>query len=502
MIAIYARVSTEEQAKKGYSLKDQIRECRRIADPHEIIMEYIDEGVSGEFLDRPALSELRKDIRDGKINMVICLDPDRLSRKLMNQLIISEEIEKKARLVFVNGEYKNTPEGKLFYQMRGAISEFEKAKINERFCRGRREKARQGRVIRDYGIYGYDYNDKLECFEINLFEAEIVKMIFDLFMGKDEKIKGINGIANYLTGLMIPTKRGAQSWHRQVVRQILMNRAYIGEFYQNRWNSEGMLANRFKDGEERIPLRERPRDEWILIPCPKIIDEKVFEYVQKLMEESRRRWAGKSKNQYLLSGLLRCAVCGNTMTGRLNKSWGKYIFEYTDSKPVAGTKNKGCGKRLKAEEVDKAVWSEVLNWLSQNIEVKSLTFNSEKALKYNELSNINRNIERVRKGRQNLINMLSTAQDELDELTIGEVSRKLAVLKQEEEKLTEKRKQIKYIIDFEGCNINELKSVKDVLLYYIIKSPEEISFEDKKELLRYAVKEIKVFEDEIHIHGF
>lgn len=135
---IYTRVSTEEQAKSGYSLSEQIRACRAKVRNASEVFEYIDEGVSGKFLDRPALTKLRNDVRDGLIDRVICLDPDRLSRKLMNQLIISEELEKKAKLVFVNGEYARTPEGMLFYQMRGAIAEFEKAKINERMSRGRR----------------------------------------------------------------------------------------------------------------------------------------------------------------------------------------------------------------------------------------------------------------------------------------------------------------------------------------------------------------------------
>jgi site-specific DNA recombinase len=62
MIAIYARVSTEEQAKHGYSLQEQIRLCRQKAGTDHVI-EYIDEGVSGEFLDRPALTKLRADVK-------------------------------------------------------------------------------------------------------------------------------------------------------------------------------------------------------------------------------------------------------------------------------------------------------------------------------------------------------------------------------------------------------------------------------------------------------
>src|SRR5690606_15362748 len=170
MIAIYARVSTEEQAKSGYSLQDQVRQCREKAGSGTNVIEYVDDGYSGEFLERPALSKLRNDIREGIVDKVVIYDPDRLSRKLMNQLLVSEEIEKHAELIFVNGDYQKTPEGMLFYQMRGAIAEFEKAKINERMSRGRREKAKQGKVVKDVKVYGYIFNRETE--ELEIYEPE------------------------------------------------------------------------------------------------------------------------------------------------------------------------------------------------------------------------------------------------------------------------------------------------------------------------------------------
>ncbi|GED58866.1 hypothetical protein AA984_21595 [Brevibacillus formosus] len=118
MIGIYARVSTEEQAKSGFILDDQLRECRNKAATSEAA-EYVDD-VSGELLDRSALSRLRQDVKDGVISKIVCLDPDRLSRKLMNQLLITDEFDKRGiELVFVNGEYAKIPEGQRFSSMRG-----------------------------------------------------------------------------------------------------------------------------------------------------------------------------------------------------------------------------------------------------------------------------------------------------------------------------------------------------------------------------------------------
>lgn len=505
MKGIYARVSTEDQAKHGYSLQDQLRECRKKAGTNNVI-EYVDEGISGEVLDRPELTRLRKDIREGIITEVICFDPDRLSRKLGNQIIIADEIERRAKLTFVNGEYAKTPEGILFFQMRGAISEFEKAKITERMSRGRREKARQGKVVRDYQIYGYDYDSENRQLVINEREAEIVRLIFALFTGKIKKVKGINGIAHYLTDQKIPTKKNTGVWHRQVVRQLLMNKAYIGEFYQNRWNTEGMLYNKYKSQEERIQMKERPKEEQILVPCPAIINNETFLYAQRLLDESRRRWAGKSQNKYLLSGLISCGECGNTMTGRKSKNWGKYIFEYSDLKNTAGAKNKGCGKRVKVEELDEIVWNTVVSWLNQPAEIaaEAEIEQNDNQISFEEAEKhrIDNRLQDLSVARQKLINLIAHGSEVLGEIGEQETRQKLKEIKNEEAKLIKQRHDLEQL-----DNVEEQHQLKQNLLqiaseHYLSIAPKELTFEDKQELIRYVVKEVRIYCDEIKLYGF
>jgi site-specific DNA recombinase len=501
MVGIYARVSTEEQAKSGFSLQDQIRECRKKAGTNEVI-EYVDEGITGEFLDRPALIRLRQDVKNGIIERIICLDPDRLSRKLMNQLIVSEELEKRASLEFVNGEYQQTPEGKLFYQMRGAISEFEKAKITERFSRGRKEKARQGRVVRDYKVFGYTYNKELGQFEIDPYEAEIVRMIFKLFTDKLKNVQGINGIANYLTQLGIPTKRGAEVWHRQVVRQILMNQAYIGEFYQNRWNTEGMMGNKFRDSVDKIPMRVRPATDWIVVQCPTIIDKDTFYYAQQLLNESRQRWSGTSKNEYLLSGLVRCGICGNTMTGRKSKNWGKYVYEYTDLKNTAGAKNPGCGIKMKAEDIDGYVWDTVQSWLNDVKDFQGFDYEESQALSLEEaeVKRLQKTLEEKELGRKSFLKRLVDGKPlGIDESDINEL---LIFSKKEIEEIKSKIEQLSYEIESNKSKKFSRYLVEEAAQYFLDFNPEEMGLKDKKELIRYIVKEIWVYKDEIKVFGF
>ncbi len=498
MIGIYARVSTEDQAKKGYSLKDQVRECREKSKSNQII-EYIDEGISGAYIDRPALNKLRDDIKSGLIDEVICLQPDRLSRDATILLVVAQEISKRAKLSFANTEYENTPEGKLLFQIMGIVSEFEKAKINERMTRGRKQKARQGKIVKNYFIYGYDYNKEIGKLIINEDEARSVRLIFTLFTEKSSQ-QGINGIAKYLTNNNIPTKRGASSWHRQVVRQILMNETYIGFFYQNRWNTEGMLGNKYDNKNDKIPLTIRPKEEWILIESPKIIEKEQFDYAQKLLTVSRQRWSGTSKHDYLLSGLVKCNKCNNTMTGRRVKNWSKYTYEYTDIKNTAGAKNRGCGNRIKAEKLEESIWDSLVNYFNQteNINITNGEGDNGETLSIEEMEliRIDKKLIKIKNGRQNLINLLALGTT-MDDLLLTETKEKLTSLFNEEVKLKEQQEEIKSAQNMNNQDESRVIRLQETLDWYNKTAPEEITHKDKKQIIRYLVKEIRVDDNDV-----
>lgn len=499
MIGIYGRVSTEEQARSGFSIDFQVREGKKKAGTEDVKL-YLDEGISGEFLERPGLNELRQDVKDGIITKIIVLDPDRLARKLMLQLIITDEFERRGvELVFINGEYAKTPEGQLFYSMRGAIAEFEKAKINERMTRGRREKAKQGKVIKNSHIYGYNYDKEKSEYVINEQEARVVQLIFNLFTRPNEIAKGINGIALYLTNQGIPTKKGAKAWHKQVVRQILLNEAYTGTLIQNKWNTEGMLGNKHKPSGEKVPMRLRPKEEWIYVDCPMIINKFQFEQAQRLLGEARRRYAKNSVNKYLLSGLVRCGVCENTMTGRKQKNWDKYDFEYSDLKNTAGAKNRGCGMRIKCEIVDNIVWERVHAWLSQPEEIAAASMEEEQeSFTAQEINRIENDLDKTKQARKRLIKLFSSDLD-MGEDDIREELRELA---EKEDHLKRRLADLHAEIESMEQIENSRNLLQDTLEYYLTLNPDELTFEDKQNLIRRVVKEVRVTKDEIKIISF
>jgi len=464
------------------------------------VIEYIDEGITASILERPALTKLRNDVETGLIDRVICWDPDRLARNLMHQLIIVNEIEKKATLEFVNHSYTKSAEGALFFQMRGAISEFEKAKIAQRTTGGRVKKAKMGKVVKNSKLYGYDYDKENSAYVINESEAKIVKLIFDLFTKPNSEFKGINGIAEYLTETGVPTKRGAAAWHRQVVRQILLNEAYTGFYAQHKWNTEGMVGNKYRKKEDRVSMAVRPREEWITTEIPSIIDKTQFDHAQALLAETRRRFVKESVNKYLLSGIVRCGECGNTMTGRISHNWGKKKPQYTDIKNTAGAKFKGCGMKVFTEKVDPVVWDAVVKWLNNTDEIAaSAEEDTKESLEQNEILRIESEIEKIRLKRKNLIKLFSSLDDESDQ---DDVRKEMKELSDAEKKLNEKVKSLKDKIGNVKNKEYSKKVFIDAAEYYLNKGLDELTFEDRQEIIRTVVKEVKIYKDRIDIFTF
>lgn len=499
MIAIYVRVSSEEQAKKGYSIRNQIQQCKEKAKTNEVI-EYVDEGYSGEYLERPAMGKLREDVRNGLVTKLVCYDPDRLSRKLMNALIIDDEFRKRGvEMIYVNGEFASTPEGQLFYSMRGAISEFEKAKINERMSSGRKRKAVEGKVVKNNYIYGYDYNKDKGKMIINESEAEIVRLIFDLFTKPDNGVKGINGIANLLTNRGVPTKKGKSVWHRQVVRQILMNETYLGTFYQNKWNTEGMLGNKYKESnDDKVRISLRDKADWIATEVPQIIENDQFYIAQDLIKHARQRWSNTT-NRYLLSGLLRCDNCGNTVTGTYQNNWNKKIRIYTDIKNTAGAKTRGCGLRLKGDELEEQVWNtidEFMRYPDKYIEYKPTEEATISKFELKQIDSLKEDIEKNRSGRKKLMQLFA-----LEDIDTEEVKDSIVMLSEKEKELKEKLAELegKQIVTATEYNSEDIyNSARELWL-----KNNEISWEDKQSILRMLIKEIKIIDkDNINISLF
>ncbi|MDF2629339.1 MAG: PinR [Symbiobacteriaceae bacterium] len=371
LVVIYLRVSTEEQARRGFSLPSQREAClarageiAREAEPDAgapEIREFVD-TFGGDVLERPVLEEMRAFVRARRPAWFICMDPDRFSRSLTAQLLITDEIERAGtRLAFVQHNYAKTAEGRLFYQLRGAVAEFEKAKILERTARGKRRKLKEGRRSNGAAPYGYRHHvvtDELEIYEP---EARWVRLIFQWVVREHLTYYQI---VRRLRELGVPTKKGG-AWREATVAYMLKSTTYIGQMICNRYDAGGLSAFRRLPREKRAPMthRVRPDTEWLIAPVPAIIDRETFDAAQRVLGASVRR--GGRRTTYLLSMLLRCGICGAGMAYN-RKHPGRYI---RCNRRFADLRNYADGTRcamphLRVEAVENGVWERVCSWLT------------------------------------------------------------------------------------------------------------------------------------------
>jgi site-specific DNA recombinase len=206
--AVYARVSTEDQAK-GFSLPTQVEACKLLAEqecytvPEDYIL--VDEGISGTTLERPGLHKLRELIRTSSIGAIVIHDPDRLSRNLGHQLLLANEADKaQVKLLIVSHSLEQGPEGWLFFQMRGALGEYERAKLLERAKRGLRGRAKAGYPNGGQVPLGYVSIPAPHGghWEIDPEEAAVVQRIFALCLAG----LSTRAIATQLTEERVPTR--------------------------------------------------------------------------------------------------------------------------------------------------------------------------------------------------------------------------------------------------------------------------------------------------------
>ena len=154
--ALYARVSTERQADRG-TIGSQLQALREhiAAAGDELVGEYIDDGHSGARLDRPGLDALRDAAEAGLIQRLWCLSPDRLARAYAYQVLVLDELTRLGVVVAFTdspGLAADDPQAILLTQVQGVIAEYEKAKIAERYRRGKLFRARAGEIVTLEGL--------------------------------------------------------------------------------------------------------------------------------------------------------------------------------------------------------------------------------------------------------------------------------------------------------------------------------------------------------------
>ncbi len=222
--AIYTRVSTEDQAKEGFSLGAQLEKLKSYCKARDWVIaeEYIDDGYSGRNVKRPEYSRMMEEM--DRWDALLVIKMDRIHRNSKNFMLMMEELKKNEKefVSMTESLDTSTAMGRFVMDIIQRIAQLESEQIGERVYAGMEQKARTNSGILGFNIpYGYDYNDgKLT---INPNEAENVKNIFEMYLNG----MGMKKIAEELNSNNIPTKLN-KTWGTQTVSLILKNPLYCG----------------------------------------------------------------------------------------------------------------------------------------------------------------------------------------------------------------------------------------------------------------------------------
>ena len=386
-VALYARVSSEQQAEAG-TIVSQIEALQERMSADGLVveqeLEFVDDGYSGTTLIRPAMERLRDAAASGCIDRLYVHSPDRLARKYAYQVLLVEELSHcGVQIEFLNHGVGENPEESLLLQVQGMVAEYERAKILERSRRGKLHAARSGSVtVVATAPYGYRYipagrrDGGQACYEVVWEEAKVVQQVF-AWVGKERR--SISWVVKSLSEQKIPTKKGNSLWSRSTIGGMLKNPAYKGSAaFGRRRTGERRPRIRAPRGRPEHPKQAFsryavPPEQWISIPVPAIVSEALFAAVQEQLQENRQRAReGARGARYLLQGLMVCAICGyafygKSLSGNAAKSRAGKCVYYR----CPGTDSNRCGGQrvctntsVRSDILEEAVWADVCSVLS------------------------------------------------------------------------------------------------------------------------------------------
>lgn len=372
LIAVYGRVSTSNQENEG-TIETQLSAVKDFAkkNNYTIVQQYLDNGWSGDNIVRPELDQLRIDAKKKVWEAVLMYDPDRLARRYSYQELVMDELrEAGIEVLFVTTSTPKNEEDKILHGVKGLFAQYERAKISERFRLGKLRKVKEGHLLVSRPLYGYSYIKKEEgrhgYYEINPEEARVVKIIFG-WVGEEGLT--LRNIVRKLHELGIKprlSKRGV--WSTSTLTTMLRNRTYVGEAH---WGISYAVVPKNPTNKEKYrkmkksSRRIKPQEEWIAsnIPVPPIVDEKLFILVGKQLTANFALCKRNKKNEYLLSGKIRC-VCGRTRAGE-GPQQGKHLYYRCTDRVSSAPLPRTCQERgLNARVADRLVWDKIAGLMS------------------------------------------------------------------------------------------------------------------------------------------
>ena len=486
-VVLYARVSTEEQAKTGYSLAQQLEALREHAarEGYGVLEEVTDPGQSGVSLERPGMDRVRDLVEGGGVSAVLAQDRDRFAREPALHYLLKQELgERGCELKALNDRGDDSPEGELTDGIMDQLAKFERAKTAERTRRGKLRKAREGKVIAGATPnYGFRYNPARDGYEVDEAAMPTVRRVF--------RIVGVEGaslhaVQRALEREGVPAPKGGRSWSRSFLRSLIQEDAYkphsveeaaalVSPEVAAKLDADERYGiwwfNRFRAApvhrrEQRRKFTEKPKEEWVAVP---VRDAGIpREWVDAAREAIKDNYRTKSKgHRYweLAGGILYCAECGRRMIGHSMTTYrgGKKRSYFYYVCPKKGLEHKrACKNRNhRAEPLESRVTGAIACLLSDPARLERQI--EERIEREREAALApDKKIEALQKGLERLAIMRRKYQDQqaAGHMTIDELGERLSELDEAREGL---RRELETVNDHQE-RIEELENERALVL--------------------------------------
>src|SRR5215218_5167853 len=396
---LYARVSTDEQARSGYSLAQQLEALREYAarEGYKVLEEVVDAGQSGASLERPGMDRVRDLVAGGSVAVVLAQDRDRFAREPAYLFYLREEFaEHNTALRALNDRGDGSPEGELTTGILDQIARYERLKIAERSRRGKLRKAREGKVVAtNRPHYGFRYNASRDGYEVDEETMAVVKRIIRMVGAEGAAVRAVKRTFEREGR---PTPQGKEIWGQLFIREAIWDDAYrphsheeieklvakgqmsaevasmldpekhYGIWWFNRRRTKtyqeavnGPDGKRYK---RRVKIAQRPQEEWIAVPVPDSgISREWIDLAREAIADNVKFSQNNNRPWELSGGIARCAECGWAMRAHSVRS-GKsaHVNHYYRCAQVnVEYAYKSCANRKshRADRLEPLVWDYV-----------------------------------------------------------------------------------------------------------------------------------------------
>jgi site-specific DNA recombinase len=403
---LYARVSTDEQARSGYSLAQQIEALREYAtrEGYEILEEVSDPGQSGASLERPGMDWVRDLVSAGGVSVVLAQDRDRISREPAYSYLLRREFEEYGtRLRSLNDRGDDSPEGQLTDGILDQLAKFERAKTAEKTRRGRLRKAREGKLIAGHTPkFGFQFDESRTGYLVDGAAMGVVQKIFEMVASGTP----MWAVKTTLEAEKVSAPGGGRRWSQTTLREMIQDDSYrphthkeltelVHEaivvlldpekrygicWYGRRRTKVRQVAEAGPDGERRYRRKQettiRPREEWIGVPVPdSSIPRSLVDAAREAIKDNARPSSAGRRFWELSGGVAVCGECGRHlrhMHRRHSKKEGVF-YNYYGCPSAQNRTERRCqnGKGRRAEGLEHQVWGFVSSLLKDPERLKA-----------------------------------------------------------------------------------------------------------------------------------